>query len=106
MAGLVYTDTFHIEGGRIIDQVARQCPITEKYGEVCQRYDPHIGSVQICPYWLGLEILDEGNRQGQARSISEAVAWMATHEWPTLRTYRVLCSEAEPNIQPGAARSR
>jgi hypothetical protein len=107
VAGIVRADHFHVPGVTVADVVARECPVTEKYGEVCQRYDPHTGIITWCPFMYGLRISQSGHDLGEARTPKEAALWMAAAEAGVIRRYSTMCLRApSTGILPGAARPR
>jgi|ERR1700693_1244556 len=103
MAGEVRTDSYRVPGVSVLDLVARLCPVTQRYGQVCTRFDPHSGELKVCPFWYGLSI-DEGTWHfGEARSLTEARAWLSTQEGGTRRDYTVRCLRKESaGLEPGA----
>lgn len=106
MAGRVAADRMLVPGGNVKDLVARTCPMTGRYGEVCERYDCRSGEIRVCPYWYGQYIREHGGHFGDCRSLAEAAAWMATDEVDVYREYHVLCMAAPNTLPPGATRTR
>lgn len=91
MAGAVRTDRFTVPGTTVIHLIARQCPVTVQYGEVCQQYDPHSGEVIWCPFMYGLRIKWGSWHHGEARTPQDAATWMASDETSEVRSYTTLC---------------
>lgn len=107
MAGSISTDCFHVPGVTVVDLVARQCPVTERYGEVCQRYDPHTGECSWCPFMYGLQVRLGKHPAGECRTPDDAAHWMATHEMQETRSYLVRCLRApSAGTSIGATRPR
>lgn len=107
MAGEVKTDTFYVPGVSVLDVVARECPVSKRYGEICLRFDPHVASIAVCPFLYGLAVKDGTRSYGEARSITELRDWMATHELHAARGYTVRCLRKESaGVEPGATRPR
>lgn len=103
MVGIVKTDNFQLPGSYVRDVVARACGLTQKYGMICSRYDPHSGQVLLCPYWHGMRIVGDEHYLGEARTDSQAAEWFATHEGYVTRHYQVLCLAPQaPPAVPGA----
>lgn len=106
MAGLVATDQYKVPGVQVNDLVARTCALTGRFGEVCQRYDPHTGETKWCPFMYGLRIHLQQRYAAEVRTPEDAGQWMATHELQETRSYQVMCLHAVAAIDPGATRPR
>lgn len=91
MAGYVGADRQRVPGSTVLQVVARQCPATGKYGEVCQQYDPHSGAVHWCAFMYGFKILSGGWHRSEARSPGQAAAIMAAADDAPAETYTVMC---------------
>jgi hypothetical protein len=107
MAGEVRCDVFGVPGANVLDVVARECPVTQRYGEVCIRVDLHSGETLLCPFWYGLATTDGAHHCGEARSLQEVLAWLASQEGLADRSYTVRCLRKESaGVEPGATRRR
>jgi hypothetical protein len=91
MAGYVKADRSRIPGSTVLQVVARDCPVTHRYAEVCQQYDPHTGIVLWCPFMYGLRITREIWHRYEARTPEQAAALSATADDSPQETYRVMC---------------
>lgn len=106
MASLIKVDHFNVPGVSVGDLVARTCPMTGGYGQICQRYDPHTGENKVCPYWYGLRIYLSEGYAGEVRTPQDSAKWMSTDELWEQRQYQVLCLAGQKLMEPGAARPR
>lgn len=91
MAGEVKVDCFTLPGVSIFDLVARECPVTTRYGETCIRFDPHSAELELCPFAYGLAVHEGSWHHGEARSVAEIRGWLATDEQGRHREYTVRC---------------
>jgi len=91
MAGKVLVDTLRVPASSVEHLCARECPVTKRYGEVCQQYDPHTGLVEWCPFMYGLRIRVGKWHRGEVRDQAAAAHWMATEDYGEPRQYQVLC---------------
>jgi hypothetical protein len=91
MAGTVKADRFRVPGSTVLQVAARDCPVTHRYAEVCQQYDPHSGAVQWCPFMYGLRITSGGWHRMEARTPQSAAQCMAAADDSPDESYRVLC---------------
>ena len=107
MAGEVKVDHFYVPGVTVEDLVARICPVTSAYGEICVRFDPHSGQIDVCPFWYGTHIVHGTWHRGEVRTPCELASWMASEEYGDRRSYTVRCLRAESRgVEPGATRQR
>lgn len=91
MAGYVKADRYRVPGSTVLHIHARDCPVTHRYAEVCQHYDPHSGSVQWCPFMYGLKIVDGGWHRMEARTPQAAAKCMAAADDSPAERYTVMC---------------
>jgi len=105
MAGRVKVMEVVVPSSTVSQIQALECPVTHRFGEVCQQYDPHSGQVAWCPFMYGLRIDQGAHRYGEARSPQTAAKWMAADEIGNPRTYTVLClRQTSESTEVGAIR--